>query len=113
MRDFTAYLEDILKECIYLSERFENLSFAEFISNEDLKRAAVRSLEVIGEASKKIPEEVKERYPSVPWREMARMRDKLIHGYFSVDYLVVYRTVLEEISPLKEEIEKILRELLP
>jgi len=111
LRDFTAYLEDILKECFYLSDRFKNLSFAEFISDEDLKRAAVRSLEVIGEASKKVPEEVKNRYPSVPWKEMAGMRDKLIHGYFSVDYLVVYRTVLEEIPPLKRKIEKILREL--
>ncbi len=104
------YLEDILQECNYLLKRSTNLTYEEFIENEDLKRAFIRSLEVIGEAAKKIPQEIRDKYPDIPWREIAGMRDKLVHEYFGISYEIVWETIKEDIPFLKRKIEEVLRE---
>ncbi len=108
-REIRDYLLDILKECEYLLRRSEKLEFKEFLENEDLKRAVVRSLEVIGEAAKKIPQDFRKNFKNVEWKDVAGMRDKLIHEYFGVDYEIVWKTLKEDIPLLKEVIEKILR----
>ena len=72
--------------------------------------AVVRKLEIIGEATKNIPDKIKEKYPMLPWKEMAKIRDKLIHGYFSVDFEIVWKVIKEELPLLKPEIRKILQE---
>ena len=72
--------------------------------------AVVRKLEIIGEATKNIPDEIKEKYLMLPWKEMAKIRDKLIHGYFSVDFEIVWKVIKEELPLLKPEIRKILQE---
>jgi uncharacterized protein with HEPN domain len=77
--------------------------------DERLKRAFSRSLEIIGEASKLIPEEFKKKHPEVAWKMMARMRDRLIHHYFGVDYPMIWDTVKNDIPELKLQIESILR----
>jgi len=110
MRNIKDYLTDILDECKYLLERTENINFNDFFCNDDLKKAFVRSLEVIGEASKKIPAVIRERYPQISWRDIAGMRDKLIHEYFGIDYEVIWKTVKEEIPALKGVIEKIIEQ---
>jgi uncharacterized protein with HEPN domain len=71
----------------------------------------MRSIEVIGEAAKKVPDEIRAKYPSVPWKEMAGMRDKLIHFYFGVDQEAVWLVVKERIPNLKPLIEQILQDL--
>lgn len=80
-----------------------------FETDEKSKRAFVRSFEIIGEASKKIPSEFKEKYIAVQWKSMARMRDRLIHHYFGVDYPIVWDTVVNDVPKLKSQITKILQ----
>ena len=90
-------------------EKAGGLSKEQFVSDDTLKRAFVRSLEIIGEATKKIPADMKEKYPVVEWRSMAGMRDRLIHNYFGVDYDLIWDVVKTKIPPLRKAIEGILR----
>ena len=109
-RYYQDYINDILEECNYLIDRSKNLGFSEFEKNEDLRRAFIRSLEIIGEAVKKLPEEIKEKNKNIPWKEIAGMRDKLIHDYFGVDYEIIWLTVKEDIPVLKKELEKLVKD---
>ncbi|MCD6407689.1 DUF86 domain-containing protein [bacterium] len=108
-REVIDYIIDIKKECEYLLSRSKEISYDEFIKNEDFKKAFVRSLEIIGEAVKKIPEEIKNCYPQIKWKNISGMRDILIHEYFGVDYKVVWKTVIERIPELKDVIEKMIK----
>ncbi len=102
------YLKHIFDECCFLIKYSKNLDLDRFMKDEVLKKAFVRSLEIIGEAVKKLPLEFKVSHPQIPWKLISGMRDKLIHEYFGVDYRIVWRTVKEEIPSLKNEISKIL-----
>jgi len=82
----------------------------EFSSDETLKRAFMRSIEVIGEATKNLSADLRERHPDVEWRAMAGMRDQLIHGYFGVDYEIVWEVATEKAPELKDAIRAILNE---
>ena len=79
------YLNHILVEADYLVDRSASLSFERFAADATLTRAFIRSLEIIGEASKKVPSEFRDTHPEIEWRAIASMRDRLIHGYFGVD----------------------------
>ncbi len=81
-----------------------------FLHDETLQRAFVRSLEIIGEAVKQLPNDLKQRYSHLDWRAMAGMRDRLIHGYFGVDYDIVWDVVINKIFMLQREVEHILRQ---
>ena len=83
------YLRHLLDEAEYLAGQTQRLGREQFMQDETAKRAFVRSLEIIGEAAKKVPVDIKQRYPNVDWRAVAGMRDKLIHDYFGVDYDIV------------------------
>ena len=104
-----AYLQHIINEARYLMEQAQSLDKDEFLNDETLKRAFVRSLEVIGEATKQIPDSLKQKYSNVEWRAIAGMRDRLIHGYFGVDYEVVWDAVTNNVPVLHQEIEEILQ----
>lgn len=79
-----------------------------FLTNEDLKSAFTRSIEIMGEASKNVSEEIRSHYSTIDWRGMARMRDKLIHHYFGVDYELVWEVVVEEAPSIHAQLSAIL-----
>ena len=83
------YLRHVIDEAEYLMDKKRGLSKNQFLQDPTLKRAFVRSLEIIGEAVKRVPAELKERYPAVEWKSMAGMRDRLVHDYLGVDYEIV------------------------
>ena len=102
------YLRHILVEADYLIGRSEGLSFEEFAVDETLRRAFVRSLEIIGEATKKVPDGFRATHPAVEWRAMAGMRDVLIHDYFGVDFELVWDVVRNRIPELRSQVAAIL-----
>ena len=103
------YLRHIQDEAEYLMSQTQGLSKDEFVGDETLKRAFVRSIEIIGEAAKKVPDNLKQKYTQIEWRAMAGMRDRLIHGYFGIDYDIVWDVVTNKIPQLQQEVEEILR----
>jgi uncharacterized protein with HEPN domain len=110
-REVGDYIQDIVDAMEKSIKFVGDMTYDEFAQDDKTAFAVIRALEVIGEAVKKIPNELKERYPDVPWRDMSGMRDKLIHKYHGVKLDVVWIAVKEEILPLKSLFEKILREL--
>jgi len=95
------YLRHINDEVNFSLNAMKDISFDNFITDEKLTRAVVRSLEIIGEASKQIPDDFKTKYPLVEWKYMAGMRDRLIHDYFGVDYETVYNTITQDLPKLQ------------
>ena len=102
------YLRHIYDECNYLILASERLSKQNFEKDETLKRAFVRSLEIIGEATKKLSPEIRENYPDIEWKALARMRDKLIHNYFGIDYDIVWNVVQIKTPLLRQTVFQIL-----
>jgi uncharacterized protein with HEPN domain len=102
------FLRHILDECSFIMGAVKNKTQEEISSDSTLSRALIRSLEIIGEATKRVGADYKLKYIQIDWREMARMRDKLIHNYFGVDYDIVYNTVKNDIPELHHEIQRII-----
>jgi uncharacterized protein with HEPN domain len=102
------YLRHILAEADYLIRESAGIGEERFMADETLQRAFVRSLEIIGEATKKVPDGFRARYPMVEWRAMAGMRDRLIHDYFGVDYELVWDVVQNHIPALRRQIASII-----
>lgn len=111
MKEIKPFLKHIIDECKYLENASRDLEFEQFVKDENFKRAFVRSLEVIGEAVKNIPTEFRSKYENIPWKQLASLRDILIHKYFGVDYRNVWKIIKDDIPKLKKNISKILDEL--
>lgn len=110
-RELVDYLQDILY-AIEKAESFAaNMDYYAFEADEKPSFAVFRALEIVGEASKKITPEMRQKYPDVPWKEMAGMRDKLSHDYFGVNLQRVFETVRRDLPPLRASIQKIVQEL--
>jgi len=109
-RDPLVYLEDILDAIAKAEEFVCGLSREAFLRDDKAVYAVVRALEIVGEAAKQVPPDLRERAPEVPWRDMAGMRDKLIHSYTSVDIEVVWRTVTEELPQIRPLVVRLLDE---
>ena len=110
-RTYRDYILDILTSIQEIEEFVEGMDFEEFVTDRKTINAVIRSLEVIGEAVKKVPSEIRTKYPEIPWKYIAGMRDKLIHEYHSVDLEIILEVIEKEIPSLKPKFAKILEEL--
>ena len=109
-KSFIPYLQHIYDECVYIrSVITDAMEIDEFLADETLKRAVTRSLTIIGEATKKIPGDVKYAWQSISWRDMAGMRDKLVHDYMGVNYFIVWDVAKNIIPTLIIQIQDILK----
>ena len=99
-REYADYLEDILDAISKIAKFIKGMTFDQFSKDDKTTYAVIRALEIIGEATKHIPAQVRKNYPKVSWREMAGIRDKLIHDYFGVDYEIVWDVLKNEILKL-------------
>jgi len=102
-RELSDFIEDIMNSADEAILFVEGMTFDEFRVDRKTINATVRSLEIIGEATKHIPDSFRSLNPSIPWRQMAGMRDRLIHGYFGVDLEIVWETILHVLPQLHEE----------
>jgi uncharacterized protein with HEPN domain len=107
-REVQNSLEDMLEAARRILLYTENIAFAEFQKDFKTQDAVLRNLEVLGEAAKNIPEDFCEQYPDLPWQEMARTRDRLIHHYFGVNLDVVWGIADLELAGLIKKLELIL-----
>ena len=109
-KDPKEYLRHINDECLYIISVSKDLRYEDFLDDETLKRAIVRSLEIIGEATKKIPADVKVKWNTIQWKNMAGMRDRLIHDYMGVNYIIVWDVIKNKIPDMNKQISKFLTE---
>lgn len=108
MRSYRLYLEDILVSAAKVQRYTNGLSFEDFLVDELVFDAVVRNLEIIGEAAKNVPQEVRDRYPDVQWRRIAGLRDVLAHAYFSLEAIALWDIVQDGIPLLVKQVEQIL-----
>ena len=108
-KSYIPYLQHILDECLYVrSVITDEMQIEQFLRDETLKRAVTRSLSIIGEATKKIPTDVKFAWQRISWRQMAGMRDRLVHDYMGVNYYIVWDVAKNIIPELTNQIQEVI-----
>jgi len=110
-RTLELYLRDILEAIKRIESYVEGYTFEQFTKNTLVVDAVVRNFEIIGEATKHIPAELKQKNPSIRWKDMAGMRDKLAHEYFGVDTDILWKTAINRLPILKPQLEELLKEV--
>ena len=109
-RQWRARVEDILDAIARIQRYTEGMDSSAFTKDQKTIDAVVRNLEIIGEASRHVPDEVRNRYPTLPWSEMRAMRNLLSHAYFLVDVGILWKTVREDLDPIAPSLRQILAE---
>lgn len=107
-KNLLFFLEDIKNSLEKIFKYTDNINFDQFISNEMIKDAVERNFEIIGEAVKNLPEDLRKQNPQIPFRQVASMRDKLIHDYFGVDYEIIWKTIKDKLPQFKKDIENLI-----
>jgi uncharacterized protein with HEPN domain len=110
-RSYRLYVNDILESIKRIEDYTTDLSYDDFIKNDLVRDAVLRNLEVIGEAAKSIPDEVRKEYSDVPWKRIIGLRNIVIHEYFGVDFENIWKIITENIPETKPYIEQILEKL--
>ena len=109
-KDLLIYFKDIRLAINSIEKFIEGLDFTQFKADDKTSSAVIRKFEIIGEATKNIPESIRKQYPQIPWKDIAGMRDKLIHAYSEVDLKLVWTTIHQRLPELKSIIEKLIDE---
>lgn len=109
-REFLDYVEDVIDAMSKAQKFTHGMDYEAFVRDDKTFFAVIRALEIIGEAVKKVPPEVRSQYPDAPWKDITGMRDKLIHEYFGADQKTVWDTVKKDVPALKPVFEKILKD---
>ena len=110
IKDPKIFLQHILESVEKIEGFTKNISKEDFLKSTETQDAVIRRLEIIGEATKNLPEKFIKRYPEIPWSELARLRDKLIHSYFGVDLHLTFEIVKRDLPKLKKQISKIVKD---
>lgn len=111
-RDYRLFINDIITSIEQIEYFVSDMSYDEFILDDRTASAVIRKLEIIGEASKNIPENIRAKYGNLPWSEMAKMRDKLIHAYFGVDCEIIWKVIKERLPLIGKQLLEILDGLM-
>jgi len=111
-RELILFIEDILESIKLIEQYIKNLSKENINKNQGIKDSIVRRLEIIGEAVKNIPDDFKERYPEIPWKKIAGLRDIIIHAYFNIDLDILWDIIQKDLLDLKENIQRIKKEMM-
>lgn len=110
-KETIIFLEDILKN-IELIEKFtDNMKQENFMIDTKTQYSVIRGIEIIGEATKNLPKNITTKYPDIPWKDIAGMRDKLIHAYFGVNLDSVWTVIKEDLPELKKNVKTILKDI--
>ncbi len=110
-RTYRDYLQDIVDHADKAIRFVQGVSFDDFGDNEEKVFAVVKTLEINGEATRHLPKSMRDQYKAIPWKQVTGMRDRLSHEYFSIDIEVVWRTVHDDLPPLRDTAKKILEDL--
>ncbi len=111
IKEDLIYLEHILESIEKINKYLKKIKYRKFMKRDIVQDAVSRRLEIIGEATKLLSEDVRKQFPVIPWSDIAGMRDKLIHGYFTVDLDEVWNTSKRDIPKLKENVENIINQM--
>lgn len=111
MKKDKTYIQHILEAISDIEKFIENVPQDHFYENKEKQYAVLRALEIIGEATKNLSKDLRKKHPQIPWRDIAGMRNKLIHEYFGVKLKLVWETVKKRIPELKKQLSKILKEI--
>ena len=107
MRHTSLYIKDILAAIASIENFITSMDYESFHDDDKTLSAVIRKLEIIGEAVKQLPDEIRQSYPEIPWKQVAGMRDKLIHSYFGVDAHMVWQTIMNRLPALKKTLQNL------
>jgi uncharacterized protein with HEPN domain len=110
-RRISIYIKDILENIKFAEKFIENIAYKDFASDKKTFYAVLRCIEIMGEAAKNVPEDIRGKYPEIPWKEIAGMRDKIIHFYFGINMKKVWMAVKEDIPLIKPHLKRVLKDL--
>lgn len=110
-RDFKLYLQDILEGIEVIEIYVQGITYAEFSCDRKTQDAVIRNLQILGEAAKGIPDEIRAKFSTVNWQRIAGLRDILIHQYFAVDLEIIWNIITDKLPQLKKQVHVIFRDL--
>ncbi|MBI4686136.1 MAG: DUF86 domain-containing protein [Nitrospirae bacterium] len=110
-REYKLYIQDILDAIKEIEKYVEGMDYDQFLDDSKTKSAVVWKIETIGEASKNIPQTIKTKHKEIPWKDMSRIRDKIAHFYFGINYKIVWEVIKKRLPEIKPVIVRILSEL--